>query len=171
MCRAVRRYMPKINIASSVVLLLFSLPALSQRSEATPKNMLNPQVVGGIQSWQQHSHPFTCVVSHAKDKGGIAFFFLSDENQSDTWMNLMGQDVKLGLISSDRPAKVKRGDRLKMTFRTNNLDVRIDWLITKTATDAAKREGYWWYRFDSKITVYQGGKILQVLEKTGECGT
>jgi hypothetical protein len=117
------------------------------------------QKTGLVKDW------FMCLIPVAPENEEFqGFYFLSNEDQSNAWMNLGGNDVKLELVRSTKPDKIKKGN-FTQDFQANGLDVRLEYVVINAWEDT-ERHGY---DFNSRIIISDRGKVLQKIDKPGTC--
>lgn len=93
--------------------------------------------------------------------------FLEDDSHI-AWMNIDGQDVELGLEDfNESEGEVKKGDQSSWNYRTGDIRVRVDRVVTGLCDpdDEACEVIY----YDATIKVVNGSR-RQVVKVTGICG-
>jgi hypothetical protein len=100
-------------------------------------------------------------------KGAEKFIFMADVNE-DAWMNINGKDVKLRFISSSPDtAQPKIGQRSFSQYKSGNLRVRVDYIVTGVCQpndEQCESTSY-----NARISVVRGAS-RRIIEAKGGCG-
>ena len=96
------------------------------------------------------------------------YIFMAEIDEKTAWMNVDGRDVKLRLAgSSQTKSKLKVGSRLYRNYKSGNINVRIDYVVTNVCKPndvECESTGY-----DVKITIQKGSQN-QTIKAQGYCG-
>jgi hypothetical protein len=96
------------------------------------------------------------------------YIFMAELNEEDAWMNIGGEDVKLGLFDSSKPkARLRVGDSSYRKYMAGGLRVRADYVVTdicKPDDESCESTGY-----TATFTVTKNGR-RRIVKAEGGCG-
>lgn len=101
-----------------------------------------------------------------KDKNNPPYVFFG-EPKGNALMNIDGKDVEVKLVHSDNTDGLKKGDKYKQTFKTGDISIQIDYVVTEACEpgiEACESTG-----LAITITATQGIRS-GAIKATGFCG-